>query len=1332
MCPVFDTAVADLILVGGKQMRGLGTLVDIHVRPGLMTEKDKVKHRQGTWTQRPLPRELLEYAWQDVAWCAQVWHNMRDRAISLDILDVIYESTRNLIRDKKGPLAVEGAVVVVSDLTDVLVVRETGSLPWCDTSPLSNFVTPPAGKIFSAYIQELKTCLASMCTTDDATKKSLKFKFMKAKLRERLVLHGKPVVFLHADFHTDAWLRVSEQMDCLLQQVPIAAIRGIGGVEEPINKWLRHTKIFKEAHERRAQALHEAVHAIHWCSPKRGIEELEGGGAESTILILPPRPQARTFTDMVTSEEASKAMRGDQLHCICEQNIRDRCPCCDGLLATHDTEWSPKGEDFFRSGPFKGQKVRRSGFVCPAGYYISANGDESLLSHEARDVILLAAHAARPRMVEEPYTLHLAMISFADFVLSQWRGSSSALTHLEALRLDPFLEVNVFARRAEVDDMTGKEVDPEDPGAGMKHSKHTIEHLHKKGHGAEESHPSHGPGQEAVYRPTMFQPFTEDPKRFIHRLHPESKLPSGEMIKEAQGTDPECLKLIKQAEVSASTRPAVSATPSTSNQSRRKRKKERRDKEATWRNGEPTLGEDGILRCWVEDGHGHMAQAVVVPQVYRKVLFEAAHDSLLHHDRRRTLSALRSMGAWWPNMESTVGKLIQQCTSCCFIKRQKYQGGMQTPSNGFEPWHTVAVDVVDLEETQSGYRKAVVFICRYTREVMAFPATEKLNSEDFLNILTFGLLPYGRCPRVLYSDRGSNLISALCQAYYEAMAIKNIAADSHSHTLVGICERFNSTLRDVAKAAWFDNRCQWDLYLPFAVAYYNAETHPGTGYSPFYLNHGREFPYPWRHGEWPGLLAKPPYSDKEYVSRQLTALHASWEAAQAKLRAVEDGRRNVHDNKYRTNVKLQVGDRVLVERPGPFNKMELPWRGPYRVAETLPLDRYRLTSASGFRMHPIFHISKLKKFPNVQLGDEVDDEEFFEIEDVVDVRTGVDGQPLYRIRWKGYGPQFDEWHTVDDLGDEAIIFAQNREAEMRAKASATPAPPPATPKNVAKKAKAKKAKACSSTAEAAPTNEKEESSQESELRQKRAEQRAAAKEARQVSVVEPVSTDVWDPSCVVRAAKVCFFTDGGFHYAWRRRSWRNPDRLRNFDYPGGTADASESPGETLLREVEEEISLPTPEGRGQGLEDALRAMVQAHPHGMARQIVIHPTTLEPHDVRVWAIRGSRRDLLNIRQRVEGTREGGMPGLHHEDDVLAGPHAILYADAARAAILTLPEAPALRESQDVASSSRGPTGQYRYQRPTHGGGGPSPAANGTRRVRTIVHREGFLRALRGSK
>jgi hypothetical protein len=156
-------------------------------------------------------------------------------------------------------------------------------------------------------------------------------------------------------------------------------------------------------------------------------------------------------------------------------------------------------------------------------------------------------------------------------------------------------------------------------------------------------------------------------------------------------------------------------------------------------------------------------------------------------------------------------------------------------------------------------------------------------------------------------------------------------------------------------------------------------------------------------------------------------------------------------------------------------------------------------------MHPIFHISKLKKFPNVQLGDEVDDEEFFEIEDIVDVRTGVDGQSLYRVRWKGYGPQFDEWHTIDDLGDEAIIFAQNREAELRAQASLSSAPAPGVPAKDSKEPKPKKKKGkAPSSDEPKPNQAKEGSSSESESRQKRAEQRAAAKEARQVSSMMPV------------------------------------------------------------------------------------------------------------------------------------------------------------------------------------------------------------------------------------
>ena len=136
-------------------------------------------------------------------------------------------------------------------------------------------------------------------------------------------------------------------------------------------------------------------------------------------------------------------------------------------------------------------------------------------------------------------------------------------------------------------------------------------------------------------------------------------------------------------------------------------------------------------------------------------------------------------------MDSDVRDHIRKCDTCCFSKGGKHVGEMHVPANGFRPWSVVAVDIVDLEETASGNREAAVFCCRYTREVMCFPVPHNVDSEMFLNILALGVLPVKGRIHVLYSDRGSILISKLCQAYYMAMGIENRPADSHMHTVVG-------------------------------------------------------------------------------------------------------------------------------------------------------------------------------------------------------------------------------------------------------------------------------------------------------------------------------------------------------------------------------------------------------------------------------------------------------------------------------------------------------------------------------------------------------------------
>ena len=160
----------------------------------------------------------------------------------------------------------------------------------------------------------------------------------------------------------------------------------------------------------------------------------------------------------------------------------------------------------------------------------------------------------------------------------------------------------------------------------------------------------------------------------------------------------------------------------------------------------------------------------------------------------------------------------------------------------------------------------------------------------------------------------------------------------------------------------------------------------------------------------------------------------------------------------------------------------------------------------------------------------------------------------------------------------------------------------------------------------------------------------------------------------------------------------------------------------MLREVEEEISLPPPTRKGQGLEDALRRAVRTHPFGMARHILRHPRTFVLHDVRVWAIGASASDLSRIRQRLDGIREGGMEGLHRENDVLSGPHAVLYADAVREAIRILPPWPPQANPLPTALTKRRPS-RRRWR--VH----PSPSLEGRALPKGIVCEGGVVRFLR---
>ena len=497
-----------------------------------------------------------------------------------------------------------------------------------------------------------------------------------------------------------------------------------------------------------------------------------------------------------------------------------------------------------------------------------------------------------------------------------------------------------------------------------------------------------------------FVPRVADPLAFIKELIPTETAVTAEELSAAQAEDETCqrLKLWMQTQVPDRVEPHLREEQTMARLSSIKK-----------------IG--GILYLLDKNGQesssGQTHLRCIIPESMRLAFTRLMHVSTGHPGIKATLRLVAAR-AWWPSMKKTVVEVVSPCPTCLLNNEVAYRGAQHIPNNGSHPWHSWCLDAVHLHEAKSGRSKALVFYDRFSRDVEAFAVMADFDTDVTLSIILFEMVPRHGWPRVLYVDRGSNFISKQARAWFKAVGIDLRPADAHMHTAVAGCERFNKTLRKLARAAHFDTGFEWDVMLPLLVYWYKQLVHASTGKSTFYLNHGRDAVSPWDLRNGPKPL---PTTVDNYTRQQLTALHIAWMFVREDLKDREDKQKEQHDKKYQTNVKFEVNERVLIRQAGRISKMRMPYVGPFRIVEVLDRDRYRVEGRRGARKdHHEFHVSKLKLWPKGADANELYRQEgYFDAECVVDSRVRDDGQREYRVRWAGFATSDDSWLLIDDM-----------------------------------------------------------------------------------------------------------------------------------------------------------------------------------------------------------------------------------------------------------------------------------------------------------------------------
>ncbi|UYV65991.1 K02A2.6-like, partial [Cordylochernes scorpioides] len=222
-----------------------------------------------------------------------------------------------------------------------------------------------------------------------------------------------------------------------------------------------------------------------------------------------------------------------------------------------------------------------------------------------------------------------------------------------------------------------------------------------------------------------------------------------------------------------------------------------------------------------------------------------------------------------------------------------------------------------------------------------------------------------------YSTTEKELLAVVWATFCGINHLKTTAYHPQTN---GLTERLNKTLTDMLSMYVDAEQKNWDEVLPFVTFAYNTAKQETTGFSPFFLVHGRE-----AETTLDSLL---PYHDNDdvgdYVQHLITTAEEARHLAQLHLYRGQEKNRKYYDRKHRP-VDYNVGDLVWlfipVRKVGLSEKLIKKYFGPYRITRKLSPVNYEIEAISDFprrrKTRDTVHVLRMKPYLDPLLQEEI-------------------------------------------------------------------------------------------------------------------------------------------------------------------------------------------------------------------------------------------------------------------------------------------------------------------------------------------------------------------------
>ena len=340
-------------------------------------------------------------------------------------------------------------------------------------------------------------------------------------------------------------------------------------------------------------------------------------------------------------------------------------------------------------------------------------------------------------------------------------------------------------------------------------------------------------------------------------------------------------------------------------------------------------------------------------------------------------------------------------------------------------WEEVSMDFITGLPKSLGFEVILVVVDRLSKYahfiLLKHPFTAKIVADSFIR----EVVRLHGVPKAIISDRDSVFLSNFWRELFRLQGTKLKMSSSYHPQTDGQTEVINRCLETYLRCFASEQPRSWATWIPWAEYWYNTSHHSSTGTTPFQIVYGR-LPLTVIH-----------YLKRETIVESVAQALVDRDEALRQLRhnllqaqQVMKWRADLH----RREETLAVGDWVYVKlRPHRQQsmvrrihpKLSARYYGPFQVADQVGEVACKLILPSTARIHPVFHISQLKKAvgdhpvePNLPPELQVHTSNILEPEAILSSRDkSTNGQHIteWLIRWKNRPTEEATWEKATDI-----------------------------------------------------------------------------------------------------------------------------------------------------------------------------------------------------------------------------------------------------------------------------------------------------------------------------